>query len=45
MDGGYLLNFGPRTPEAARDLAALVYPELGLPAMPSHPWTRGSDTP
>ncbi|MCS0495967.1 ABC transporter substrate-binding protein [Ancylobacter sp. MQZ15Z-1] len=45
MDGGYLLNFGPRTPEAARDLAALVYPELDLPAMPSHPWTRGSDTP
>lgn len=39
MDGGYLLNFGPRTPQAARDLAALIYPELDLPALPEHPWT------
>ncbi|GLK73820.1 ABC transporter substrate-binding protein [Ancylobacter dichloromethanicus] len=39
MDGGYLLNFGPRTPQAARDLAALIYPELDLPAMPEHAWT------
>ncbi|WP_428031574.1 heme/hemin ABC transporter substrate-binding protein [Ancylobacter sp.] len=43
MDGGYLLSFGPRTPQAARDLAALVYPELRLPAMPAHAWTL--DTP
>ncbi|MBS9478324.1 heme/hemin ABC transporter substrate-binding protein [Ancylobacter radicis] len=39
MDGGYLLAFGPRTPQAARDLAALIYPELDLPPMPAHPWT------
>ncbi len=36
MDGGYLLSFGPRTPQAARDLAALLYPELALPPLPAH---------
>lgn len=36
MDGGYLLSFGPRTPQAARDLAALIYPELALPPLPAH---------
>ncbi len=40
IDGGYALNFGPRTPQAARDLMALVYPELDLPALPAHGWTR-----
>ena len=30
MDGLYLLGFGPRTPDAAHDLMALVHPELGL---------------
>ncbi|MBS7540980.1 heme/hemin ABC transporter substrate-binding protein [Ancylobacter lacus] len=40
VDGGYALNFGPRTPQAARDLMALVYPELDLPALPAHGWTR-----
>ncbi len=39
MSGGYLLNFGPRTAHAARDLAAAVYPELGLPPLPERPWT------
>jgi iron complex transport system substrate-binding protein len=39
MNGGYLLNFGPRTAHAARDLAAAVYPELGLPELPARPWT------
>ena len=34
MNGGYLLNFGPRTAHAARDLAAAVYPELALPELP-----------
>jgi iron complex transport system substrate-binding protein len=28
MDGNYLLAFGPRAPEAARDLMRAVYPEL-----------------
>ncbi len=26
MDGVYLLGFGPRMPDAARDLAAALYP-------------------
>lgn len=30
MDGLYLLGFGPRTPEAARELAARLYPDLHL---------------
>ena len=30
MDGLYLLGFGPRTPEAARELAARLYPDLNL---------------
>ena len=32
MDGLYLLGFGPRMPDAARDLAASFYPALALPA-------------
>ena len=39
MSGNYLLGFGPRTAHAARDLAAAVYPELALPALPERPWT------
>ena len=39
MSGGYLLNFGPRTAHATRDLAAAVYPELALPELPPRPWT------
>lgn len=38
MSGGYLLNFGPRTAHAARDLAAAIYPEAELPALPERPW-------
>ena len=30
MDGLYLLGFGPRTPQAARELAAQLYPDLEL---------------
>ena len=29
MDGIYLLGFGPRTPQAARDLMTALYPESG----------------
>jgi len=32
MDGLYLLGFGPRTADAARDLAHQLYPDLDLPA-------------
>lgn len=39
IDGGYLLGFGPRTPQAARDLAAMIYPELNLPPLPPRAWT------
>jgi iron complex transport system substrate-binding protein len=42
MSGGYLLNFGPRTAHATRDLAAAVYPELALPELPARPWTAGA---
>jgi iron complex transport system substrate-binding protein len=34
MDGLYLLGFGPRSPDAARDLMAALYPTLTLPALP-----------
>lgn len=34
MDGVYLLGFGPRTPDAARDLMAALYPSLTLPPLP-----------
>jgi iron complex transport system substrate-binding protein len=35
----YYLTFGPRTAHAMRDFAAMIYPELNLPQMPSRPWT------
>jgi iron complex transport system substrate-binding protein len=43
MSGTYLLNFGPRTAHAARDLAAAVYPDLKLPTLPARPWTGHDD--
>lgn len=33
MDGLYLLGFGPRTPAAARDLMAAIYPEASIPPL------------
>ena len=33
MDGLYLLGFGPRTPMAARDLMAAIYPEADIPKL------------
>ncbi|QIB35562.1 heme/hemin ABC transporter substrate-binding protein [Ancylobacter pratisalsi] len=45
IDGGYLLNFGPRTPQAARHLATLIYPEHDFPTLPAHPWTNDQDVP
>lgn len=33
MDGLYLLGFGPRTPMAARDLMASIYPETTIPPL------------
>ena len=38
FSGPYLLNFGPRTAHAARDLLAAVYPELEWPELPERPW-------
>lgn len=41
----YYLGFGPRTAHAAHKLAAAIYPELSLPALPARPWTEtGSAT-
>ncbi|MEM8688171.1 MAG: ABC transporter substrate-binding protein [Pseudomonadota bacterium] len=31
MDGAYLLGFGPRVADAARDLASQIYPDLKIP--------------
>lgn len=33
MDGLYLLGFGPRTPLAARDLMAAIYPDAAIPPL------------
>jgi iron complex transport system substrate-binding protein len=33
MDALYLLGFGPRTPLAARDLMAAIYPEAAIPPL------------
>ena len=43
LPGLYLLGFGPRIPHAARDLAAKLYPELQIPALPARPWTGPGD--
>ena len=45
MSGAYLLNFGPRTADAARDLARAVYPDLPLPDLPERPWAVGAAAP
>jgi len=39
LDGNYMLNFGPRTAHAIRDLAAAIHPDANLPALPERPWT------
>jgi iron complex transport system substrate-binding protein len=39
LDGNYMLNFGPRTAHAIRDLAAAIHPDATLPALPDRPWT------
>jgi iron complex transport system substrate-binding protein len=39
LDGNYLLNFGPRTAHAIRDLAAALHPDANVPALPDRPWT------
>lgn len=39
LPGLYLLGFGPRTAHAARDLAAALYPEANIPALPPRSWT------
>ncbi|MCE7998209.1 MAG: ABC transporter substrate-binding protein [Rhodobiaceae bacterium] len=33
IDSHYLLGFGPRAPKAAADLATLLYPDAGIPAL------------
>jgi iron complex transport system substrate-binding protein len=39
LDGNYMLNFGPRTAHAIRDLAASLHPDATLPTLPDRPWT------
>lgn len=45
MPGSYLLGFGPRTPQAARDLAAAIYPERGAAPLPDRAWTHDAPPP
>ncbi|MGK9166244.1 ABC transporter substrate-binding protein [Inquilinus limosus] len=42
MDSLYLLGFGPRTPQAVRDLAAAIHPGWAPPALPERAWSTGS---
>ncbi|HVT55929.1 MAG TPA: ABC transporter substrate-binding protein [Xanthobacteraceae bacterium] len=41
LPGLYLLGFGPRTAHAAHDLAAAIYPDAKIPALPARAWTNG----
>lgn len=43
MDGLYLLGFGPRTPAAARDVAARLYPQLASAAEAFRPTAGSAD--
>ncbi len=43
MDGLYLLGFGPRTPAAARDVAATLYPQLAPQAGGFSPKAASAD--
>jgi iron complex transport system substrate-binding protein len=45
LPGSYFLVFGPRTAQAAHDLAAAIYPEKHLPALPARPWAAGPVAP
>src|SRR6185369_4631403 len=42
LDGAYLLGMGPRIAHAGRDLAAAIYPDASLAALPARPWTTQS---
>lgn len=42
MDSLYLLGFGPRTPQAARDLAIVLHPGWTPPTLPARAWSSGS---
>ena len=39
VDGPYTLSFGPRAPQARRDLARLLHPGAALPDLPLRDWT------
>ncbi|GGF77770.1 hemin ABC transporter substrate-binding protein [Azorhizobium oxalatiphilum] len=40
LPGSYLLGFGPRTPQAARELALAVRPSAKLAPLPAHSWSQ-----
>jgi iron complex transport system substrate-binding protein len=42
LEALYLLGFGPRLPQAVRDLAAALHPEHAFPPLPAHPWTTAA---
>lgn len=43
LPGSYLLGFGPRTPRAARDLAAALHPGAKLPELRARSWSAEPD--
>lgn len=43
LPGSYLLGFGPRAPQAARDLAAMLHRDAAIPALPARPWAAEPD--
>lgn len=42
LPGSYLLGFGPRAPQAARDLAAALH-DSNMPELPARPWAAEPD--
>ncbi|MFG1418887.1 ABC transporter substrate-binding protein [Xanthobacter sp. V0B-10] len=42
LPGSYLLGFGPRAPQAARDLAAALH-GAAMPELPARPWAAEPD--
>lgn len=43
LPGSYLLGFGPRAPQAARDLALALHGEAAIPALPPRLWAAEAD--
>ena len=42
LPGSYLLGFGPRTPQAVRDLAQALHPGAQIAPLPTRAWAAGT---